>query len=58
MQQQRLVNAVRQHGLPPNPLADLAKEDLIGAALRRLAEMGFPQNEVAQVLPPVDELLP
>lgn len=58
MQHKRLVKAVHAHKLPPNPLGDISKEDLIRAALRRLAMMGFPETEVAQVLPPVEELLP
>jgi len=58
MQHQRAVQAVHQQQLHTNPLADTAREDLLSAALRRLADMGFPQNEVARVLPPVDELLP
>jgi len=58
MQHQRLSNAVRQHGLPPDPLATVGREALVRTAVQRLVEMGFPETEVAQVLPPVDELLP
>ena len=58
MQHQRVLNAVRQHGLAPNPCAGLTREELVRAAVERLVEMGFPENEVAVVLPPVDELLP
>jgi len=58
MQHQCLAKAVRQHALPPNPIAGLAPADLVTAALRRLNEMGFPESEVRQVLPPVEELLP
>lgn len=58
MQHQRVVKAVHQYQLPPNPLAEVTKEDLIRSALQRLAEMGFPESDVAQVLPPVEELLP
>jgi hypothetical protein len=58
MQHKRVVRAVHEHKLPPDPLASLSKSQLIDAALLRLEEMGFPQTEVAQVLPPVEELLP
>ena len=58
MQHQRVLKAVQQHGLPPDPIAGIAREDLVRAAVQRLAEMGFLENEVAKVLPPVDELLP
>lgn len=58
MQHKRVVKAVHAHGLPANPLADMRRDDLVAAAVKRLAEAGFPENEVAQVLPPVDELLP
>ena len=58
LQHRRLAEAAHQHGLPPNPLASLTRADLVQAAVRRLGEMGFPENEVAQVRPPLDELLP
>jgi hypothetical protein len=58
MQHKRAVQAAHQHELPANPLADIARDDLVRAALLRLADMGFPQNEVARVVPPLDELLP
>ena len=58
MQHKRVVKAAHTHGLPPNPLADMRREDLVAAAVKRLAETGFPENDVAQVLPPIDELLP
>ncbi|MCI0539050.1 MAG: hypothetical protein L0Z50_27905 [Verrucomicrobiales bacterium] len=58
MQHKRLLKAVQQHRLPPDPLSDVTRDELVRAAVRRLGEMGFPENEVAQVLPPMDELLP
>jgi hypothetical protein len=58
MQHQRVVKAVHQHRLPSDPLAEITKPELVQAALRRLEEMGFPETEVARVLPPVEELLP
>lgn len=58
MQHKRLVKAVQEHGLPPDPLADTPKSQLIQEAVRRLAQMGFPEADVAQVCPPVEELLP
>lgn len=58
MQHQRVVKAVHQHQLPVNPLAETTKEELVQGAIRRLADMGFPESEVAKVLPPLEELLP
>ena len=59
LQHKRLAEAVRRHGLPPNPLAGTSREDLVNAALPEVAKIGgATQNEIAQVLPPVDELLP
>jgi hypothetical protein len=58
MQHQRVLRAAQAHRLPPNPLAELSRAELVRAAVQRLAEMGFAENEVAEVLPPVDELLP
>jgi hypothetical protein len=58
MQHRRLVKAVHRHGLAQDPLSDSSKQELVRAAIRRLGEMGFAEAEVAQVLPPVEELLP
>jgi hypothetical protein len=58
MQHQRVLKAAHDHRLPPNPLAELSRAELVAAAVQRLAEMGFPEDEVAEVLPPVDEFLP
>jgi hypothetical protein len=59
LQHRRLVQAVARHGLPLNPLAEVRPEQLIEAALQEVAKLGgASENEIAQVLPPVDELLP
>jgi len=45
--------------LPPDPLADLAREALIQAAKQEVCQVAAAtEDEVAQVLPPVYELLP
>ncbi len=58
MQHKRILKAVHEHGLPPDPLANTSRAQLVEAALNHLTEMGFPPTDVAQVLPPVEELLP
>lgn len=59
LQHQRLARAVRDHGLPPNPLGDVPREELVEVALLQVAKVGgASQDEIAKVLPPVDELLP
>jgi hypothetical protein len=59
LQHRCLTQAVRRHGLPPNPLADLSPCDLVRAALKEVATVGAAsQNEIAKVLPPFEELLP
>jgi hypothetical protein len=59
LQHRRLTQAVRRHGLPPNPLANLPPCDLVRAALEEVATVGAAsQNEIARVLPPTEELLP
>jgi hypothetical protein len=59
LQHKRLDTAVRQHGLPPDPLATISASDLVSAALPEVAKLGgASEKEIAQVLPPVDELLP
>lgn len=59
LQHRRLSEAVRRHGLPPNPLAGVLPHELLRVALEEVAKVGAAnQNEIARVLPPVDELLP
>jgi Holliday junction resolvasome RuvABC DNA-binding subunit len=58
MQHKRVLAAAHDHQLPANPMGDTTREELVRAAVAALGEMGFPEKEVAQVLPPVDELLP
>jgi hypothetical protein len=58
LQHRRLTDAARRHGLPCNPLENVTRAELVAAAVRRLGEMGFPESELAHLLPPVDELLP
>ncbi|MBI2929652.1 MAG: hypothetical protein HYY24_28660 [Verrucomicrobia bacterium] len=59
LQHRRLVEAVHRHALPAKPLANVPPEQLVEAALREVAKLGgAAENEIAQVLPPVDELLP
>lgn len=59
LQHRRLTQAVRRHGLPPNPLANLPPRELVRMALEKVAKVGAgSQNEIARVLPPVEELLP
>ena len=59
LQHRHLMKAVHQHGLPPNPLAGIPSEELVSAALREVVKIAAAtQNELARVLPPVDELLP
>jgi hypothetical protein len=57
-QHQRVLKAAHDHRLTPKPLAELSRAELVATAVQRLAEMGFPEDEAAEVLPPVDELLP
>ena len=59
LQHRRLVEAARRHGLPANPLAGVRPAQLVEAALPEVAKLGgASEKEIAQVLPPVDELLP
>jgi hypothetical protein len=59
LQHRHLAEAARRHGLPPNPLADISREELVRAALAEVAVLAAaPENEIAKVLPPADELLP
>jgi hypothetical protein len=59
LQHRRLAEAARRHGLPVNPLASVSKEELVRTALGEVAKLAAAsEKELAQVLPPVDELLP
>jgi hypothetical protein len=59
LQHRRAHEAAQKHGLPPDPLAGLDRLDLVKAALTEVAVVtAATENEIAQVLPPVDELLP
>jgi hypothetical protein len=58
-QHERLVAAARAHGLPKDPLAGLSKEAFVEAAVREVCALAAATNaEVAQVLPPLYEVLP
>lgn len=58
-QHRQLLKAVREHGLPANPMASERREDLVEAALREVAKVGrASEEEIALVCPPVEELLP
>lgn len=58
-QHQRLLEAAGTHELPLNPFEGLPKEDLIEMAVREVCQVAAAtRTEVAQVLPPVYELLP
>ena len=59
LQHRRLVEGARRNGLLANPLADVRPPQLVEAALPEVAKLGgASEKEIAQVLPPVDELLP
>jgi len=59
LQHRRLVDAARQHGLEFNPLPVTAREELIKVAVQEVSKLvAAGKNEVAQVLPSVDQLLP
>lgn len=58
-QHARLLTAARAHGLPADPLAECSKEALIETAVREVCGLAAASDaEVAQVLPPVYEMLP
>jgi hypothetical protein len=58
-QHERLLAAARAHALPQEPLAGLSREALVEAAVREVCGLAAATSaEVAQVLPPVYELLP
>ena len=55
----RLLRAAHAHGLPPNPLAALSREELVRLAVAKAASMAAAtESELAQVLPPPEEMLP
>ena len=59
MQHRRLAAAAHHHRLPANPLADVGKQKLIRTAISEVSKLAAAsENEIAQVLPPVEELLP
>jgi hypothetical protein len=57
-QQRKLSRAVREHGLPADPLGDVPRESLVAEAVARLTAMRFDAEEVKSLLPPVADLLP
>jgi hypothetical protein len=58
-QHQRLCKAVRAYGLPTNPLAELPKEVLIETAVQEVCRIAAAtRDEIEQVLPPTEDLLP
>lgn len=58
-QHECLLAAARRHSLPADPLANLTKAELVQTAIDQILAMErFTQNDIASVLPPVDELLP
>jgi hypothetical protein len=59
LQHRRVLDAVRRYRLPHDPLSDINRTDLVTAALREVETIAAAsQNEIAKVLPPVEELLP
>ena len=59
LQHRRLVDAARRNELPPNPLDNVTKEELVQSAVAEVAKVAAAsEKELAQVVPPVDELLP
>jgi hypothetical protein len=59
LQHRRLVEAAQRCELTANPFAGLEPRQLVEAALLEVAKVGGASSaEIAQVLPPVDELLP
>lgn len=58
-QHERLVEAARRLGLATNPLASSGRTDVVQAAVQDILAMErFTEEDVATVLPPLDELLP
>ncbi|MDA1278095.1 MAG: hypothetical protein O2960_29210 [Verrucomicrobia bacterium] len=58
-QHHRLLRAARTHGLPPNPLAALSREEMVRLATAKVASLtAATESELAQVRPPLDEMLP
>lgn len=58
-QHRRLVDAAQRHGLPPDPLASLPPNRLVQAVLSEVTVLTrATKDELAQVLPPIEEMLP
>lgn len=58
-QHHRLLQAARTHGLPPNPLAVLSREELVRLAVAKVASLAAAtESELSQVRPPLEEMLP
>lgn len=58
-QHHRLLLAARVHSLPPNPLAALSREELVRLAVTKVTSLAAAtESEIAQVLPPLEEMLP
>jgi hypothetical protein len=58
-QHERVADAVRQHGLPVNPLEGVTMDDLVKNALADAAEVSFiPAEQLQLVCPPTAEMLP
>jgi hypothetical protein len=59
LQHQRVAEAAGRHGLPENPLEDRPPDQLLEAALEEVTALArATEEELAKVLPPVNELLP
>jgi hypothetical protein len=58
-QHRRLVKAVAEYGLPPDPLGAVRRSDMISTALLEVQRLeNAPEREVAEICPPMEELLP
>jgi len=58
-QHERLVKAVRQHGLPPDPVGLVGRETLLARALSRAAvRADTAPARIKQLAPPMEELWP
>ena len=59
IQHKRLNEAVHRNGLPPNPLAEIPREELVQGALKEVGTVAAATEfEIAKVTPPMEELLP
>ena len=58
-QHHRLLRAAHMHGLPANPLAALSRQELVHRAVTKVTSLAAAtESEIAQVLPPLEEMLP